>query len=81
MERTVRTEIFGRHVISATARSASRSGRRLWEVDVAAVVLGRETDSPLVRFSPPERISDDPSAALDAAVEKARRELVASESP
>ena len=74
MERFERTEIFGRHIISATADSDGFGGS--WEVDVAAVVIGGETDAPLVRFSPPVRIPDDPSAALDDALERARRELV-----
>jgi hypothetical protein len=81
MERVERTEIFGRHVISATARSTSGGGTNdAWEVDVAAVVLGRETDAPLVRFAAPERTSRDPSTALEAAVQVARRALSADES-
>jgi hypothetical protein len=77
MQRMERTEIFGRHIISATACSARGGGS--WQVDVAAVVLGKETDAPLVRFSPPMRIPEDPNAALEAALEGARRELVLSE--
>ena len=74
MQRMERAEIFGRHIISVTARSTA--GGDSWEVDVAAVVLGKETDAPLVRFSPPERIREDLDAALEAALEGARRELV-----
>jgi hypothetical protein len=81
MDRMERTEVFGRHVISATVRSTpGRDGNRLWELDVAAVVLGHETDSPLVRFTPPERFSDDPNAALQSALQSARRVLDARES-
>jgi hypothetical protein len=80
MERMERTEIFGRHVISATARILSDGGPNgVWEVDVAAVLLGHETDAPLVRFAAPERISRDPGTALEAAVQTARRTLIASE--
>jgi hypothetical protein len=80
MERMERTEIFGRHVISATARSMVGGGTNdVWEVDVAAVILGHETDAPLVRFAAPERISRDPSTALEAAVQSARRALIAGE--
>jgi hypothetical protein len=80
MERMERTEIFGRHIISATARSVrSAEAHGVWEVDVAAVALGHETDSPLVRFAAPERTSRDPSTALDAAIEAARRALIAKE--
>jgi hypothetical protein len=76
-----RTEIFGRHVISATARSKPGGGaNNVWEVDVAAVVLGHEADAPLVRFAAPERISRDPSTALEAAIQTARRALSADES-
>jgi hypothetical protein len=80
MKRMERTEIFGRHVISATARSMGGGGASdVWAVDVAAVLLGHESDAPLVRFAAPERISRDPSTALDAAVQTARRALIASE--
>jgi hypothetical protein len=77
MERIERTEIFGRHVISAIARSAPGGGpRRMWEVDVAAMALGGGLDTPLVRFSPPRRAQGgDPSGAIEAALEEARREL------
>jgi hypothetical protein len=81
MERMERTEIFGRHVISATARiSSGGSINGVWEVDVAAVPLGHETDAPRVRFAAPERISRDPGTALEAAVQTARRALSADES-
>jgi hypothetical protein len=80
MERMERTEIFGRHVISAAARSVRGKGAsKVWEVDVAAVALGRETDSPLVQFAVPDRLSKDPITALDAAVQQARRALIAEE--
>jgi hypothetical protein len=77
MERIERTEIFGRHVISAIARSAPGGGpRRMWEVDVAALALGGGLDAPLVRFSSPKQAHDgDPSIAIEAALEEARREL------
>jgi hypothetical protein len=81
MERMERTEIFGQHVVSATARSKPGEGaNNVWEVDVAAVVLGHEADAPLVRFAAPERISRDPSTALEAAIQTARRALSADES-
>jgi hypothetical protein len=81
MERMERTEIFGRHVISATARSVRGvEARGVWEVDVAAVSIGHETDAPLVRFAAPEQIAENPHAALEAAVERARRALTARES-
>jgi hypothetical protein len=73
MERIERTEIFGRHVISAIARSGPR---RTWEVDVAAMALGGGLDTPLVRFSPPVQAhGGDPNIAIEAALEEARREL------
>jgi hypothetical protein len=77
MERIERTEIFGRHVISAIARSAPGGGpRRMWEVDVAAMALGGGLDTPLVRFAPPVRAQEgDPSIAIEAALAEARREL------
>lgn len=78
MKRLERTEIFGRHVISATAVSVQGAGvNDRWEIDVAAVALGRETDAPLVRFAAPERIAKDPGMALEAAVQRARRALIA----
>jgi hypothetical protein len=81
MARMERTEIFGRHVISAIVRSMPGGGTNdVWEVDVAAVVLGRETDAPLVRFAAPGRITNDPNTALEAALQRARLALIASES-
>jgi hypothetical protein len=80
MERIERTEIFGRHVISAIVRSVPAAGaNEVWEVDVAAVALGYGTDTPLMRFASPERIAENPIAALDAAVQAARRRLIAEE--
>lgn len=80
MERMERTEVFGRHVISATARSTRGAGASdLWEVDVAAVALGHEVDAPLVRFAAPEQFAKDPRTALEAAIQSARRALTAKE--
>ncbi len=80
MERMERTEIFGQHAISATAvivRGGADNAH--WEVDVAAVALGHETDAPLVRFAAPERLAEDPGTALEAAVRMARRALTGQE--
>jgi hypothetical protein len=77
MERMERTEIFGGHIISAIVRSVPAAGAKDgWEVDVAAVVLGHETDSPLMRFAPSGRIAKNPVAALETAVQEARRTLI-----
>ena len=79
MERIERTAIFGRHVISAIARSAAGFGiRREWEVDVAALALDGELDAPILRFSLPRRTGGDPSVFIESALEAARYELVTS---
>jgi hypothetical protein len=79
MDRVERTELFGRHVICATASRAPRPGFNGWEVLVSALEFGSKPDAPLLRFAPVEQAQDDPSAALDAALRKARRQLMAAE--
>jgi hypothetical protein len=77
MDRIERTELFGRHVICATACRAPRpDSHRRWEVRVSALELGSEPDAPLLRF-PVEAQPDDPAAALEAAIRSARRQLMA----
>jgi hypothetical protein len=79
MARVERTELFGRHVICATASRLPRSGSTGWEVLVSALECGSKTDAPLLRFAAQEQVQDDPNAALDAALRKARRQLMAAD--
>ena len=79
MARVERTELFGRHVICATASRLPRSGSAGWEVLVSALECGSKPDTPLLRFAAQEQVLDDPNAALDAALRKARRHLMASD--
>jgi len=77
MDRIERTELFGRHVICATAcRAQGPWLPRRWEVQVSALELGSEPDAPLLRFSV-DKQHDDPAAALEAAIRSARRQLMA----
>jgi len=80
MDRIERTELFGRHVICATACRAQRPWLpRRWEVRVTALELGSKPDAPLLRF-PVGEPQDDPAAALEAAIRSARRQLMAAAS-
>ena len=80
MDRIERTELFGRHVICATACRAQRPWLPpRWEVRVLALELGSRPDAPLLRFPVGER-QDDPAAALEAAIRSARRQLMAAAS-
>ena len=79
MDRVERTELFGRHVICATASRSPRPGVSGWEVLVSAVEFGSTPDAPLLRFASHEPVQDDPDAALDAALRQVRRQLMASE--
>jgi hypothetical protein len=79
MDRVERTELFGRHVICATASRLPRAGFNSWEVLVSALEFGSKPDAPLLRFGAQEQVQDDPRTALDAALRKARCELMASE--
>ena len=79
MDRVERTEVFGRHVICATASRVPRPGFNSWEVQVSALEFGSKPDAPLLRFGAQEQVQDDPGTALDAALRKARRELMAAE--
>ena len=78
MDRIERTELFGQHVICATASSSSRpgSGRR-WEIRVSAMELGSKPDAPLLQFRIDPQDQADPASAVDEALRDARRQLIA----
>jgi hypothetical protein len=79
MDRVERTELFGRHVICATASRLPRPGFNSWEVQVSALEFGSKPDAPLLRFGAHEQVQDDPGTALDAALREARRQLMAAD--
>ena len=80
MNRIERTEIFGDHVICATACRLSRAGPRArWKVRVSAVELGAGVSEPMLQFPTSER--EDAAAALDAAIQSARKELAGARRP
>ena len=73
MARIERTEVFGRHIICATACMAPSAGfPNRWRVSVSAVELGGAVNRPMLEF--PTLEQDDP--ALDAAIQRARKQLV-----
>jgi hypothetical protein len=76
MERFERTEVYGQHVISATAcRAAGTDPSRRWELRVSAIPRGGNRDAPLLRVPVVQQDQDDPADALDAALQEARRVL------
>jgi len=80
MNRIERTEIFGDHVICATACRLSRAGPRArWKVRVSAVELGAGVNQPMLQFPASER--EDAVAAMDSAIQNARKELAAARRP
>ena len=80
MNRIERTEIFGHHVICATACRLSHAGPRArWKVRVSAVELGAGMNEPMLQFPASER--EDAAAAMDAAIQNARNELAAARRP
>ena len=80
MNRIERTEIFGDHVICATACRLSRAGPRArWKVRVSAVELGAGVNKPMLQFPTSER--EDAAAAMDSAIQNARKELAAARRP
>ena len=80
MNRIERTEIFGHHVICATACRLSRAEPRTrWKVRVSAVELGAGVNEPMLQFPTSER--EDAAAALDAGIQNARKELATARRP
>jgi len=80
MNRIERTEIFGDHVICATACRLSRAGPRArWKVRVSVVELGAGVNQPMLQFPASER--EDAVAAMDSAIQNARKELAAARRP
>jgi hypothetical protein len=77
MDRIERTEIFGRHVLSATVTAASVGSGTRWEVRVTAVELGGGCDAPMMRFPIAQSNQDEPLSAVDAALQDARARLSA----
>jgi hypothetical protein len=77
MDRIERTEIFGRHVLSATATASSVGSGKRWEVRVSALELGGGRDAPLLRFPVAQSSQDEPLSAVDAALQDARARLSA----
>ena len=76
MDRFEKTELFGEHVISATAsREPDRGATPRWELRVSALRIGGEPDAPLLQFPIAQQDQEDPAEALDAAVNEARRIL------
>ena len=76
MDRIERTELFGQHVICATAYRTLRKGvSRGWEVQVSAMELGAKPDTPLLRFPVDRQDHADPDGAVDTALRVARRHL------
>jgi len=76
MARIERTEVFGRHIICATASMAPGAHpRKRWRVSVSAVELGGAVDRPMLEF--PTLEQDDAATALELAIQRARKELAA----
>jgi len=74
MARIERTEVFGGHIICATASMAPGSRKR-WRVSVSAVELGGAADRPMLEF--PTLEQDDAATALESAIQRARKQLAA----
>jgi len=72
MGRIERTEVFGRHIICATA-SRSPDSRKRWRVSVSAVELGGAANTPMLQF--PTLEQDDPATGLESAIQGARKQL------
>ena len=76
MNRFEKTELFGEHVISATASREPNSGAApRWELRVSALRIGGQPDAPLLQFPIAQQDQEDPGEALDAALSEARRIL------
>lgn len=75
MDRIERTELFGQHVISATAFRAAGADLGRWEIRASAVPIGGQPDAPLVRVAVAQQDHEDASGMLDAAFREARRIL------
>jgi len=76
MARIERTEVFGGHIICATAYLSQGAGsRKRWRVSVSAVELGGAADRPMLEF--PTLEQDDAATALESAIQRARKELAA----
>lgn len=77
MGRIERTEIFGRHVICATASSSlNPASVPRWDVQVSALERGTQPDGPLKRFPTIERALVDPNSVLEQALRDVRRRLL-----
>jgi len=74
MDRLEKTELFGEHVISATASRDTGATPR-WELRVSALRIGGQPDAPLLQFPIAQQDQEDPAEALDAAMSEARRIL------
>jgi hypothetical protein len=76
MDRFEKTELFGDHVIAATlSREPDAGANPRWELRVSALPIGGQPDAPLLQFPIAQQDPDDPTEALDAAVNEARRIL------
>ena len=76
MDRFEKTELFGEHVISATASRGPDTGATpRWELRVSALRIGGQPDAPLLQFPIAQQDQEDPADALDAAMSEARRIL------
>jgi hypothetical protein len=77
MDRLERTELFGEHVICATASRSSRPGLGgHWEIRVSAMELGSRPDAPLLQFPIGLQDQEDPTIAIADALRDARLHLI-----
>lgn len=79
MDRIERTQVFGRHVICATATALRPGGGKRWEVRVSAMKLDSGPETPMLRFPVEQQYPDEPTKAVEVALSDARARLAAAE--